>query len=172
MSSAMEYRFCVVVESDSTTVQIGFPTANHLAIYPQKFDVDSTIAQIAFFIEKELKYTICIGRFLFCCCWVRFNNSINLISHCITLQNTSFAMVNYSCVVVDSNSTTAQCGFLNAEHQKIRHLQWNIAFVLLLSLTQQQHKLNFPLQNTWKYVFCNDKIHLCYCLFWLNNSTN
>ena len=47
--------------------QIGFPTAKHLEIYPQKFDVDSTITQIAFFNEKELKYTICIGRVILCC---------------------------------------------------------------------------------------------------------
>ena len=94
----MEYRFCVVVES----AQIGFPTAKHFEIYPQKFDVDSTITQIAFFIEKELKYTIYIGRVILCCCWVRLNNSTNLISHRKTLKNTSFAMVNYICVVVDS----------------------------------------------------------------------
>ena len=71
----MEYRFCVVVESDSTTVQIGFPTTKHLAIYSQKLDVDSTIAQIAFFIEKELKYTICIERVILFCVVVELDST-------------------------------------------------------------------------------------------------
>ena len=128
----------------------------------------SKIAQTAFFIVKELKYTICIWRALLCCCWVRLNNSTNLSSHCKMLKNISFAMVNYLCVVVDSDSTTAQFRFLIAKHLKICHLQWNIVFVLLLSLTQQQHKLDYQSQNTWKYVFCNDKFHWCFCWFWLN----
>ena len=81
-------------------------------------------------------------------------------------------MVNYICVIVDSNSTTAQFGFLIAKHLQICHLQWNIVFVLLLSLTQQQHKLDYQSQNTWKYVFCNDKFHWCFCWFWLNNTIN
>ena len=130
----------------------------------------SKIALIAFFIVKELKYTIC--TVLLCCCWVKLNNSTNLSSHCKTLKNISFAMVNYLCVVVDSDSTTAQFGFLIAKHLKICHLQWNIVFVLLLSLTQQQHKLDYQSQNTWQYVFCNDKFHWCFCWFWLNNTIN
>ena len=81
-------------------------------------------------------------------------------------------MVNYLCVVVDSDSTTAQFGFLIAKHLKICHLQWNIVFVLLLSLTQQQHKLDYQSQNTWKYVFCNDKFHWFFCWFWPNNTIN
>ena len=74
------------------------------------------------FYCKKLNYTICIGRVLLCCCWVRLNNTTNLSFHCKTFKNISFAMVNYLCVVVDSDSTTAQFGFLIAKHLKIGHL--------------------------------------------------
>ena len=72
-------------------------------------------------------------------------------------------MENTICVVVDFASTTAQIGFLIAKRQKVYHLQWKIEFVLLLSLSQQQHKLDFSLQNAKKYAFCDGKFHLCCC---------
>ena len=131
-------------------------------------DFDSRIVQIAIFYWKQLKYTICIGRVLLFWSWVRLNNSTNMIYHCKTLKIISFPMVNYHCFVVDSYSTTAQFGLLIAKHLNICHLQWNIVFVLLLSLTQQQHKLDSRSQKTWKYVFCNDIFHWCYCWFWLD----
>ena len=59
-----------------------------------------------------------------------------------------------------------------AKHIIIRHLQWNIAFVLLLSLTKEQHELDIPSLNPWKYLFYNDKFHLCYGWFWLRISSN
>ena len=67
-------------------------------------------------------------------------------------------MVYYFCAVVDSDSTTTQFGFLVAKRLNIRHMQWNIAFVLLVSLTQQQHKLDFPSQITWNYAFMTNSI--------------
>ena len=63
------------------------------------------------------------------------------------LKNTPFAMENSICVVVDFDSTTAQTEFLIAKRQKVYHLQWKIEFVLLLSMSQQQHKLDISLQN-------------------------
>ena len=56
-------------------------------------------------------------------------------------------MENSICVVVDFDSTTAQTEFLNAERQKIYIFKWKLEFVLLLSMSQQQHKLDISLQN-------------------------
>ena len=148
--------------------------------------------------HNSWKYVFCNDTFHSCYCRFWLNNSINLIyqwkspeirpsvvedyicvvvecstnsiSNCISLENTSFVMVNYICVVVDSDSTTAQCRFLIAYHLILCHLRWNISVVLLLTLTQQQHKLDITSQNTWKCVFYNDKFHLLYCWLWLNNN--
>ena len=56
-------------------------------------------------------------------------------------------MENSICVVVEFDSTTAQTESLIAKRQNVYNLQWKIEFVLLLSLSQHEHKLYFSLQN-------------------------
>ena len=91
----MEYRLCAVVDSDSRAAQFGF------------------------LITKRLKYVICNGKLHLCYCRLTLNNSTIRISHRKTPKNTSLEMEYRLCVVVYSDSTTAQIGFSISKHLEI-----------------------------------------------------
>ena len=54
------------------------------------------------------------------------------------------------CVVVESDSTTTQRRYSIADDVLLGALPWEIWIVLLLTLSQQQHKFNLPLQQYFK----------------------
>ena len=69
------------------------------------------------------------------------------------LNSKQVAIENLVCAVVESDSTTAQRRYSIAYDVFLGVLQWEIRIVLLLSLSQQQHKGNLPLQKIYFWAF-------------------
>ena len=136
-------------------------------------DFDSTTTYIELFIENEPKYTICIGIFLMCCSCVGFNSSTNIISHLITLKhNFCNGKLHLCCCWLRLNNSTIRISHYKRHNNTSSSMEYRLCVVVESDSTTTQHKLNIPAQNTWKYVFWNDKFHFCYCWFWFNSSTN
>ena len=81
------------------------------------------------------------------------NKNTNGICHCRRRISKYFAIDNPICAVVESDSTTAQRRYSIADDIFLGVLQWDIRIVLLLSLSQQQHKDNLPLQKIYFWAF-------------------
>ena len=79
------------------------------------------------------------------------NNNTSEICHSRRGIPKCWALEYPICVVVESDSTTTQRRYSFAEDVLLGGaLQWEIGIVLLLTLNQQQHKFNLPLQRYFK----------------------
>ena len=86
----------------------------------------------------------------------QIKKNTNGICHCRRRISNDFEIDNPICAVVESDSTTAQRRYSIADDIFLGVLQWEIRIVLLLSLSQQQHKGNLPLQKIYFWAFCNE----------------